>query len=105
MPPHPSFFLKLVNYRSFGGFRTEFSTAADYELMLRMLYKQHVKCVYLPRVLVKMRHGGKSNATIENRLRANREDAQAWKVNNLTPYIFTLWLKPLRKLGQFFMKG
>jgi hypothetical protein len=48
-----------------------------------------------------MRTGGVSNASLQNRFKANKEDAKAWKLNDLKPYFFTLWLKPLRKVFQF----
>jgi hypothetical protein len=48
-----------------------------------------------------MRAGGASNATLMARLKANRNDRLAWTVNGLKPFWFTLWLKPLRKIGQF----
>jgi glycosyltransferase len=54
--------------------------------------------------MVKMRVGGVSNASLGNRLRANREDRLAWKFNDLKPYFFTLYLKPFRKIAQFLMK-
>lgn len=101
MPPHPSFFVRRELYEKFGKFNLEFRSAADYELMLRMAYKHQVNCAYLPHVLVKMRTGGVSNASFKNRIRANREDLRAWQVNNLHPYFFTIWLKPLRKLHQY----
>jgi len=45
-----------------------------------------------------------SNASLMNRIRANREDRQAWRINGLKPYFFTLYLKPLRKITQFIKK-
>lgn len=102
MPPHPAFFLRKSVYDKHGNFDTRFKSAADYELMLRMVHKYGIEVVYWPETLVKMRLGGKSNATLRNRLNANREDRLAWTVNQLTPFFFTLWLKPLRKLPQFF---
>jgi hypothetical protein len=51
-----------------------------------------------------MRAGGISNASFGNRLAANKMDRKAWKVNGLSPYFFTLWLKPVRKIGQFFSR-
>lgn len=101
MPPHPAFFLKKSCYEKFGNFNTSFVTAADYELMLRMLHKNKITTQYLPETLVKMRTGGTSNVSISNRIRANREDRRAWKVNGLTQGIFTLIRKPLSKLKQF----
>jgi glycosyltransferase len=76
-------------------------SAADYELMLRVLLKFNTRVQYIPEVLVKMRAGGMSNASLKNRLRANKEDAMAWKLNGLKPYFFTMWFKPLRKVLQF----
>lgn len=104
MPPHPTFFVRRSVYGKYGLFNLELGTAADYELMLRFLVKQKISCVYLPEVLIKMRSGGVSNETLKNRLIANRMDRKAWEVNGLRPYPWTLWLKPLRKIGQWFSK-
>ena len=101
MPPHPTFFLRKSAYDSFGSFRSDFESAADYELMLRMLYKHSLKPCYIDRVLVKMREGGMSNITLKNRIRANKEDRKAWAINGLHAAWYTLHLKPLSKLKQF----
>ncbi len=102
MPPHPTFFVKKSVYDRFGSFRTDLKISADYELMLRLLYKEEISTTYLREVIVHMRTGGQSNASIANRLKANMEDRKAWTMNGLTPNPLTLLLKPLRKLGQFF---
>lgn len=101
MPPHPTFFVKRKVYEQYGQFNTKFRTAADYELMLRLVHVNQIKVNYIPEVLVKMRIGGVSNAGLKNRLRANLEDREAWEVNGVQPYFFTLYLKPARKLFQF----
>ena len=80
---------------------TELKSSADYELMLRILVKHRYDAEYLKEVLVKMRTGGISNGSWGGRLRANLEDRMAWKINNLKPYFFTLYLKPARKIFQF----
>lgn len=102
MPPHPSFFVKKKCYERFGAYNTDFLSAADYEMMLRLLYKLDCSTAYIPKVLVKMRVGGKSNISFINRIKANREDKKAWEVNDLTPGMFTLIRKPFSKIGQFF---
>lgn len=104
MPPHPSFFVRRDVFERFGGFNLEMSTAADYELMLRFIHKYQIKLAYVPEVLVKMRTGGASNASFGARWRANRKDREAWTVNELTPFWFTLQLKPLRKITQYIFK-
>ena len=101
MPPHPTFFVRRSNYKKYGAFNLELGSAADYELMLRFLLKHRVTAAYIPEVLVHMRTGGVSNASLKNRLRANRMDRLAWKVNGLRPYPWTLICKPLRKVGQW----
>jgi len=63
-----------------------------------------IKIAYVPKVLVHMRTGGVSNASLRNRLRANRMDRKAWTVNNLKPYPWTIAMKPLRKVGQWFLR-
>lgn len=101
MPPHPTFFLRKRAYEKYGMFRLEFKSAADYELMLRMLYRYSLKPGYIDRVMVKMRVGGKSNVSLSNRIRANREDRKAWSINGLKAAWYTLYLKPLSKLTQY----
>lgn len=101
MPPHPTFFIAAQCYKRLGSFRLDLGSAADYELMLRMIHKAGISPTYVPRVLIKMRTGGVSNSTLANRWKANRNDKKAWAVNNLKPKFFTLWMKPLRKISQF----
>jgi glycosyltransferase involved in cell wall biosynthesis len=101
MPPHPTFFIKKEFYRRFGLFSLDLVSAADYELMLRMVLKNKAKLTYLPRVIVHMRVGGMSNASLSNRLRANKEDRKAWEMNDLQPKSYTLLFKPLRKIVQY----
>jgi glycosyltransferase involved in cell wall biosynthesis len=104
MPPHPTFFVRKSIYEQFGVFRLQFGTAADYELMLRFLVKEKVSAAYIPEVLVRMRTGGVSNSSWKNRWEANRMDRRAWTINGIKPYPWTLWLKPLRKVGQWLLK-
>lgn len=101
MPPHPTFFCKKEVYERFGKFDVTFKQSADYELMLRLLYRHGISMHYMQGVSVKMRAGGLSNASFKNRWRANQEDAFAWRKNGLQPYFFTALMKPLVKLEQF----
>ena len=105
MPPHPSFFLRREAYVQHGGYRLDMGSAADYELMLRMLYHYRLSATYLPQTLTLMRTGGASNASLKNRIAANRQDVRAWRVNDLKPPLGLALTKPLRKIGQFFNKG
>lgn len=104
MPPHPTVYLRRAQYETSGKFRTDFSISADYEMMVRLLYRDRLQAAYLPDVLVRMRVGGKSNASLGNRLKANQEDRRAWQVNGFRPPFGLRFSKPLRKLGQFFRR-
>ena len=104
MPPHPTFFVRRSIYEKYGMFNLDLGTAADYELMLRLLLKHGINTVYIPDVLVHMRTGGKSNVSFSNRLKANRMDRRAWSINGLKPYPWTIPLKPLKKIPQWFFR-
>jgi glycosyltransferase involved in cell wall biosynthesis len=104
MPPHPSFFVRREAYLRHGRFNLELGTAADYELMLRFMHLHGLKPAYIDRVLVRMRSGGASNESFSARWKANRNDLKAWGVNGIKPYWFTIYLKPMRKIGQFMMR-
>jgi len=103
MPPHPTFFVRRGIYERYGAFSLDMGTAADYELMLRFLLKHKIKAAYIPEIMVRMRSGGESNATTKNRILANRMDRLAWKINGLIPFPWTLLMKPLSKIPQFFV--
>ena len=100
MPPHPTFFVKKSIYEKYGFLNLDFPLAADYEIMLRLLYKHNISTAYIPKLLVKMRSGGTSNPGIYT-IKAIVENYKAWKVNDLTPDPFTFVLKPLSKIPQF----
>ena len=102
MPPHPTVFIKKEIYQKFGKFNLEFKHSADYELMLRLIHKNKIKISYLHEFTIKMRVGGQSNVSVQNRINANNEDRKAWHANGLKPRFYTSYLKPLRKISQFF---
>ena len=104
MPPHLSFYLKKSAFEKYGNYITDFTCSGDYELMLRMLYKNNLSAHYLPEVVMTMRNGGTSTASWKHRYRANMEDRRAWQINGLKPHWFTLWLKPISKISQLFVK-
>ena len=104
MPPHPTFFVKKSAYEKYGVFNLDLNSAADYELMLRFLFKNKLSTCYLSRPLVRMRVGGMSNVSLANRIKANKEDRKAWRMNGLRPRPYTMLLKPLRKIIQYVKK-
>ncbi|SMP62107.1 glycosyltransferase [Neorhodopirellula lusitana] len=105
MPPHPTVYFRRGVYERFGDFNLAIKTAADYELLVRMMVRHGVRMKYIPHVMVKMRTGGASNASLKNRLQANADDRAAWTMNGLRPPIGLRLTKPLRKLPQLFWKN
>jgi glycosyltransferase len=104
MPPHPTFFVRKRVYDQYGMFNLDLGSSADYELMLRLMVKHEIRVSYIPEMLIKMRIGGMSNSSFKNRIKANQMDRKAWRVNELSPHPWTLWLKPLRKLPQYWRR-
>jgi len=104
MLPHPTFFVRRSVYERYGDFNLNLGSAADYEMMIRLLVKHGIRTAYIPEVLAVMRTGGISNASARNRVLANIMDRKAWEVNGLKPLPWTLWLKPFRKIHQYFVK-
>jgi glycosyltransferase len=104
MPPHPTCYIKRKCYEQFGVFDDTMSISADYELLVRLFVKHEITASFLRDILVKMRVGGKSNASLKNRRLANREDATAWSKNGLKAPMGLRFTKPIRKLSQFWSR-
>jgi glycosyltransferase len=100
MPPHPTFFVRRHVYEKYGSFNLNLPLAADYELMLRLLYKHKITTIYIPEVMVKMRTGGRCSPGLLNTTKVVFENYKAWKMNDLKPNPMTFVLKPFSKLRQ-----
>ena len=101
MPPHPTFYCRRNLFDQFGFYSLDHGSAADYELMLRLMYRHGVRSYHLKQVMVNMRTGGISSKNWKNRLKAWQYDLLAMRQNKLPFPILTLVLKPLRKILQF----
>ena len=104
MPPHPTVYIRKEIYDRLGDYRTDFGSAADYECMIRLLYKNKIRVGYVPSVQVKMRVGGESNASVKNRFSANQADRRAWLENGMKPPLGLRFTKPLSKLPQYWRR-
>lgn len=101
MPAHPTFYFRRSLLETCGYYETHFFSAADYEFMTRYLYYHKISAAYIPKLIVKMRHGGMSNSSIFRRLRANRRDYLAMKKNRVPMPLIVSVLKPMIKLHQY----
>lgn len=103
MPPHPTFYVRREVYEALGGFDTSYRIAADYENMLRILWRGGVQAAYVPEVLVRMRSGGMSNKSLPNLVQKSYEDFSAMRQNGIGA-LQALLLKNVTKLPQFVMR-
>jgi len=102
MPPHPTFYCKRELFEGLGGYRLDYGSAADYELMLRFIHANKAKVFYLNKVIIKMFIGGVSNKSLGNRVKALLFDYKAMRNNGILFPFITVVFKPLRKIMQFF---
>jgi glycosyltransferase involved in cell wall biosynthesis len=102
MPPHPTFYCKKELFQQFSYYSLEYGTAADYELMLRFMYKNGVKASYLNKVIIKMKTGGASNKNLNSRVKGLLFDLKAMRNNGIKAPLLGLIFKPLRKISQYF---
>ncbi|NIP53056.1 MAG: glycosyltransferase [Phycisphaerae bacterium] len=101
--PHPTFFCRKEIFERFGCFNDELQVAADFELMLRFIEKHNIKIGYLPKVIVKMRKGGKANV-LRGIIRGNLEIMRSFRLNDvrLSPWFF--FYRPITKILQLFAR-
>ena len=101
MPPHPTFFVRRRVYERYGLFDLQYPIAADYELMLRLMFRHQIQVRYLNRAVVNMAPGGASTRNIKSIVKANLEVGRAGRNNGLGWGMFLApGLKPARKLLQ-----
>ncbi len=99
--PHPTFFCRKEIFERHGYFNDKMQIAADFELMLRFIEKHQIKVGYLPKVIVKMRTGGKANV-LRGIIRGNCEIVRSFRLNNLHLSPWFLISKPITKISQLF---
>jgi glycosyltransferase involved in cell wall biosynthesis len=101
MPAHPTFFTYRENFEKFGCYKTDFKIAADFELLVRFLYKYQLSSKYLPIDLMKMRLGGLSTASLKSTWIINQEDLRACRENGLKTNYFRLYSRYFRKIFEY----
>ena len=94
MPAHPTFFTKRRHYEQHGFFNTSYTIAADFDLLIRFLHTHQLSFHYMDTLMVYMRTGGLSNATLKQRYILNKEAILACRANGIE----TGWWKVIRKI-------
>jgi len=102
MPAHPTFFARKGVYEKFGVFDLNYKIAADFELLFRLIEKNKIRTVYLPKVLIKMRLGGTTNKNLINIKIQNKEIIQILRDYYQDFSIFQFWTyKVINRFSQF----
>jgi glycosyltransferase involved in cell wall biosynthesis len=101
-PAHPTFYVRKSKIAELGLFDLSYKLAADVEFMMRYLERGHLKSVYIPHVLVRMRVGGASNQSWLHIVKQNKEVLAALRKNNI-PFSMFLFFgnKLVSRLWQF----
>jgi glycosyltransferase involved in cell wall biosynthesis len=104
MPAHPSFYVKKSCYNKAGTYRTDFSIAADFDMVLRLFTLPNTTFVYFEREIVKMRLGGVSTSGLKSNYTLNKEILSSCHANGLKANWFTVLSKYPEKLLGYILK-
>lgn len=98
MPAHPTFLVKKSLYEKVGPYSLDYKISADYEMLIRLLWIEKATYAYLPKPVVRMRHGGASTSGLDRNWLLNKEIVKACKANGIYTNMAILALKIPRKL-------
>lgn len=92
MPAHPSFYCRKSCFDKYGLYRTDYRIAADFELLLRMIYIHNIHTQYIPVDMVTMRVGGASTSGLKSKYTILKEKSLSFRDNGIRPYVFLIVL-------------
>lgn len=98
IPAHPSFYCRRECYERTGYFNTSYKVAADFEILLRLIYINRIKTKYIATDFVTMRTGGASSSGIESYKSIMRDHRKALKAHNVYSNILILALRYIYKI-------
>jgi glycosyltransferase involved in cell wall biosynthesis len=101
MPAHPALFVRRRIFDQYGGFRTNYRIAGDFEFVARIFHRDALRYCYLPEVLVRMRMHGVSTSGWRNTWLLNREVLQACRENGIPTNIFKILSKYPVKIFEY----
>lgn len=101
MPAHPSFYVRKRIYERYGGYALDYKIAADYDMMVRLFKKGHIRAKYIKMDFVTMRTGGISTRNVKNRILITKEDVKACRRYGVYTNVFFISLKYFYKVFEF----
>lgn len=101
MPAHPSFYCRRKIFKKAGLYKTDYQIGSDYEMMVRLFMKHHIKARYLPIDFVTMRTGGASTRNVRSRLQLIKDDVRGCRENGIYTNALMVSVKFLYKIFEF----
>jgi len=101
IPAHPSFYCRKVVYDQYGFFDTNYRIAADFEILLRLIFIHRIRTRYVRKDFVTMRLGGASTTGYGSWSLIMKEHLQIMKQHGVVTNRFLLSLRYIYKLFEF----
>lgn len=83
MPSHPTFYCRKSVFDTYGSFKADYKIAADFEWLLRTIFKGKIKTRYIRRTQTKMRNGGASQSGWKSHKVVIAEHKRAFRENDV----------------------
>ena len=100
MPAHPSFYMRKACFEKYGLYKTDYKIAADFEYLLRVIFKHKIRTQYIPVDMVTMRTGGASTSGLKSHMKIMKEHLKAFRENGIYTNVFLLSLRYFYKIGE-----
>lgn len=102
IPAHPSFYIRRECFEKYGYYKTDYKIAADFEFLLRVIFKNRIRTKYLPMDMVTMRTGGASTSGIKSHIGIMKEHLRAFRENEIYTNVGLLSLRYFYKISEIF---
>lgn len=100
MPAHPSFYCRREVYLRYGGFELSYKVAADFENLLRLIFVNRIRTLYLPMDFVTMRTGGASTSGLRSHRQIMTDHLRALRTNGVYSNFVLLGLRYVYKVAE-----
>ena len=100
MPAHPSFYCRKGIYERVGFFDCSFKIAADFEILLRMIFVNRIRTRYIPMDCVTMRSGGASTSGLASHRQILKDHLRAYKKNGVYSNVLLESLRYVHKVAE-----
>lgn len=101
MPAHPSFYAKREVFEKYGLYELDYKIASDFDMMVRLFYKNRISARYIAKDFVTMRTGGVSTNSLANRIQITREDVKACRRYGIYSNFLMCSVKYITKVFEF----